>query len=65
MAGKAVKQRLSELQQLHSLLLRGRDVYQPEDLAAKLAASSEDVRGVPSSTLVAIVPLHPQCSAKV
>jgi hypothetical protein len=44
MAGEAVKPRANELQRLHSLLLRGKDVYQPENLAAKLVASSADVR---------------------
>jgi hypothetical protein len=33
----------TELQHIRSVLLRGKDVYQPEDLAAKLAASAADV----------------------
>jgi hypothetical protein len=36
-------ERKDELLRLQSLLLRGKDVYQPEDLAAKLAASNIDV----------------------
>jgi hypothetical protein len=39
-----------DLLQLQSLLLRGKDVYQPEDLAAKLLASSKDVRPQLSGT---------------
>jgi hypothetical protein len=40
-----LKPRKDELLRLQSLLLRGKDVYQPEDLAAKLAANNIDVRG--------------------
>jgi hypothetical protein len=42
--GRGVKPRKDELLRLQSLLLRGKDVYQPDDLAAKLAASNIDVR---------------------
>jgi hypothetical protein len=43
LGGQSVDAPKEELLRLQSLLLRGKDMYQPEDLAAKLAASTLDV----------------------